>query len=235
MAGGLLYFGLSRDVAGDFDVFELWRTDGTADGTVRVWQASGGQRYPYWRYLVDRTEGAFDGRLIFVVDDGQASTALWASDGTPQGDERLRQLGADHRFVQSFPRDRRRALFVLEQGPADPLDLAHRRHRRRHVAGGRPDPSSRHRPARRRTGRLCLLRRSPRSRNETSCGGRAARRRRRRAWRRCRSRLRGCSPRAYTTSSRRGASASICTGSSPETTRSRCCATSIRHRVATTT
>ncbi|MFN8603400.1 MAG: hypothetical protein U0842_23245 [Candidatus Binatia bacterium] len=117
MAGGLLYFGLSRDVAGDFDVFELWRTDGTADGTVRVWQASGGQRYPYWRYLVDRTEGAFDGRLIFVVDDGQASTALWASDGTPQGTKELRQLGADHRFVQSFLATAD-ALFVLEQGPA---------------------------------------------------------------------------------------------------------------------
>ena len=113
--GSVLYFGLTRDLSGDFDVFELWRTDGTEAGTIRVWQASGDQRYRYSRYAAVRTEASLGDRFVFVVDDGYADTSLWVSDGTPEGTHELRRLGTGMHQAESFlvTDD---ALYVVEQG-----------------------------------------------------------------------------------------------------------------------
>ncbi len=75
LSGSLLYFLASEPAHGP----EVWRTDGTVAGTFRISsiQPSSGQTE-----IGEFT--AFDGRLVFVADDGRGP-ALWVADGTPAG------------------------------------------------------------------------------------------------------------------------------------------------------
>src|SRR5439155_14086160 len=73
---GVVYFNGESSIPGD----ELWRTDGTAQGTWLVKKVlPGDYRSPSW---VDLT--AFQGALYFVAA-GPEGTELWRSDGTPEG------------------------------------------------------------------------------------------------------------------------------------------------------
>lgn len=78
---GLLYF-----VASDPDHgFEVWRSDGTSQGTYRVTDIAPGP--------ADALPGgltAFKGRIFFQADDGVRGQALWATDGTAAGTRMVR-------------------------------------------------------------------------------------------------------------------------------------------------
>jgi ELWxxDGT repeat protein len=76
VVGGHLFF-----VADDGDHgFELWRTDGTTDGTVLVRDVAPGSASSHPRNLV-----AAGGRLFFTATDGAHGFELWESDGTAAG------------------------------------------------------------------------------------------------------------------------------------------------------
>ncbi|HEX2223934.1 MAG TPA: ELWxxDGT repeat protein, partial [Thermoanaerobaculia bacterium] len=64
----------------------LWRTDGTARGTVELARLSSGAL----AYISDAA--LFGERLLFVVDDDAKGQELWTTDGTPGGTRLLRDL-----------------------------------------------------------------------------------------------------------------------------------------------
>ena len=74
--------------------FELWKTDGSAAGTVRVKDINPGMNPSYPRDLTD-----VDGTLFFVASDGSAGPGIWKSDGTEAGTVRVTEILAHpHRW-----------------------------------------------------------------------------------------------------------------------------------------
>jgi ELWxxDGT repeat protein len=66
---------------------ELWRSDGTPEGTFRLTDVCPG------RCGADpRTIQIVGGRLYFTADDGVSGRELWRSDGTPGSERRVRDL-----------------------------------------------------------------------------------------------------------------------------------------------
>jgi ELWxxDGT repeat protein len=74
--GGTLYFAGSTDAAG----VELWKSDGTAAGTVMVKDIRPGVT---GSRPTEFTELA--GKLVFVANDGVHGSEIWISDGTEAG------------------------------------------------------------------------------------------------------------------------------------------------------
>ena len=68
---------------------ELWRSDGTEAGTLRVKDIRPGPdgSFSYPTSLVD-----VSGTLFFTADDGGSGVELWRSDGTEAGTLRLRDI-----------------------------------------------------------------------------------------------------------------------------------------------
>jgi ELWxxDGT repeat protein len=73
---GILYFQANDGVNGS----ELWKSDGTAAGTVLVKDIFAGPSSSNARYLTD-----VNGILYFQADDGVNGSELWKSDGTAGG------------------------------------------------------------------------------------------------------------------------------------------------------
>lgn len=80
---GIAYF----EAKGDGKGYELWRSDGTADGTWRVKDINPGSpaSYPYGL-------AAIGNELFFGADDGVHGAELWLSDGTRTGTRMLKDL-----------------------------------------------------------------------------------------------------------------------------------------------
>ncbi|MCW5211863.1 hypothetical protein VU04_03010 [Desulfobulbus sp. TB] len=91
-ANNLLYFNVDDGIHGE----ELWRSDGTEQGTfmVKDIHPGAGDSYPY-----GLTE--MNGVLYFSAHDGTHSQELWRSDGTEQGTFMVKDISTDG----SFPSD----------------------------------------------------------------------------------------------------------------------------------
>ncbi|HEY7213813.1 MAG TPA: ELWxxDGT repeat protein [Thermoanaerobaculia bacterium] len=76
-AGGLLYFVV--EIVDGNGSFELWRTDGTAAGTVRLLPEGEAQLTPFTGLA------ALGNRVFFAASDGASGSELWVSDGTAAG------------------------------------------------------------------------------------------------------------------------------------------------------
>ena len=81
--GDVAYFAADDGVNGQ----ELWRTDGTADGTFLVEDINPGIESSFVSNLV-----AVDDRVFFVANDGITGFELWVSDGTASGTSRVRDI-----------------------------------------------------------------------------------------------------------------------------------------------
>jgi ELWxxDGT repeat protein len=82
-AGNVLYFSAGDATHG----VELWRSDGTAEGTVRLTDVCPGR--------CDSNPSEIEvagGRIFFLADDGVSGRELWQSDGTPGSERRVRDL-----------------------------------------------------------------------------------------------------------------------------------------------
>ncbi len=68
--------------------FELWKSDGTREGTVMVREINpGANRFSGPRYLTN-----VNGTLFFAADDGTHGLELWKSDGTSEGTVMVRDI-----------------------------------------------------------------------------------------------------------------------------------------------
>jgi large repetitive protein len=80
--GGTLFFSASDGVSGA----ELWRSDGTAEGTYQVADVNPGPGGSSPSLAV------WGGRLFFSADDGTSGRELWTSDGTAAGTFRVADI-----------------------------------------------------------------------------------------------------------------------------------------------
>jgi len=90
---GVLFFTAcsAEDGFGQEDC-ELWKSDGTAEGTVRVKDVLPGNGSSFPTYLIN-----VGGKLFFHVPFGSPeATGLWKSDGTESGTVRIRGIFPDH-------------------------------------------------------------------------------------------------------------------------------------------
>jgi ELWxxDGT repeat protein len=86
-AGRWMYFTAEDDVHGR----ELWRTDGTAQGTAMVRDICPGPCTSVPDGFLP-SFAAYGDRLLFAADDGVAGSELWITDGTPEGTQLLGDL-----------------------------------------------------------------------------------------------------------------------------------------------
>ncbi|KAA0255807.1 hypothetical protein FBQ97_02470 [Acidobacteria bacterium ACD] len=82
--GGVAYLGVTDAEQRP----EIWRTDGTVEGTVKVSALATGS--PTGRVLAP---AVVNGRLFFWVSTPGAPSSLWTSDGTEAGTRRLGEIG----------------------------------------------------------------------------------------------------------------------------------------------
>ena len=92
--------------------FELWRTDGTVEGTYLVKDIRQVQETSQYYHINSLT--VFDGLAYFSADDGFGD-ALWRSDGTEEGTYQLADANAAY-APQNFFKHQDRIYFVAKQG-----------------------------------------------------------------------------------------------------------------------
>ncbi|MEM7357192.1 MAG: ELWxxDGT repeat protein, partial [Acidobacteriota bacterium] len=85
---GVLYFAAEDDAHGR----ELWRTDGTTEGTRRVSDICPGPCNGVTTTSLSEDTAVLSEVLFFVASDGVSGKELWRSDGTSRGTFRVRDL-----------------------------------------------------------------------------------------------------------------------------------------------
>ncbi len=128
--GGTLYFVADDGTSGS----ELWKSDGTAAGTVRVADIfpGSGSGAPY-------TLAAVGSQLYFAADDGSSGVELWKSDGTTAGTVRVSDVtaGSEGSYPQNITAMGGLVYFVADGGVSGNELWKNRRYRRRNRAGSR--------------------------------------------------------------------------------------------------
>jgi ELWxxDGT repeat protein len=92
---GLLYFRSVDPAHGS----ELWRTDGTEAGTVRLTDVCPGRCNSFVNSIQ-----FFQDRIYFAADDGVSGNELWVTDGTPGSERRVCDIcpGPCHGVLSNF-------------------------------------------------------------------------------------------------------------------------------------
>ncbi len=80
VTGTVFYFTANDGISG----LELWKSDGTAAGTVMVKDINPGPAFAFFFFLTGEFTPA-DGHLFFVATDGVHGSEVWVSDGTEAG------------------------------------------------------------------------------------------------------------------------------------------------------
>ena len=94
--GGTLFFTANDGTNGH----ELWKSDGTAAGTVLVKDIYPGSGNSFARFSVNLTN--VGGTLFFTANDGVNGTELWKSDGTAAGTVLVKDINPGS--SSSYPR-----------------------------------------------------------------------------------------------------------------------------------
>lgn len=94
--GSTLFFAADNGITG----FELWKSDGTSDGTVivrNVWPGAEGSSPQELTAIGDR--------LFFTANDGAHGRELWTSDGTSSGTRMVRDINPSTSPYDEYPKD----------------------------------------------------------------------------------------------------------------------------------
>ena len=89
--GTLFFSACDSEIDSNNRNFELWKTDGTAAGTVKVKEIRNGT-YNYGSFPASLTNA--NGILYFAANDGIHGIELWKSDGTESGTVHIKDLNA---------------------------------------------------------------------------------------------------------------------------------------------
>ncbi|WP_233582937.1 ELWxxDGT repeat protein [Corallococcus sp. CA053C] len=106
---GRLVFFRRVPVPGGAEQLELWRSDGTATGTLRVRNFRGFSGLSYDTLKVGNA------LLFFFSQD--TGTTLWRTDGTLAGTTSLKQLDAEPVIITQVNRTGDPGVFILKDGP----------------------------------------------------------------------------------------------------------------------
>ncbi len=88
MEGSVVYFGAQDEVTG----IELWRSDGTAEGTFLLADVHPGPGNGLEPLFLPNFAAELDGRVFFTPRAADFRYELWTTDGSPQGTSRLSEL-----------------------------------------------------------------------------------------------------------------------------------------------
>ena len=96
---GTLYFfnAYSNFNVSPYSIIQLWKSDGTEAGTTMITDLVSQFNVDYVRYLVN-----VNGRLFFVLYDGDLGTELYTSDGTAEGTTMVTDINPNP-FAGSYP------------------------------------------------------------------------------------------------------------------------------------
>jgi ELWxxDGT repeat protein len=111
LINGKLYFSVTRFSALP-QVTHIWRTDGTAQGTVVT---------PFPAELTLLTDQPFPGVLLFFSDSTSTTPALWASDGTLAGTRQVAAIGSP--FANALIRYQAGLATIIRDGNGDSIRL----------------------------------------------------------------------------------------------------------------
>ena len=92
--GDSLYFSAKTEATG----FEIWRTDGTVEGTNLVKDI-----YPGAASSSPHNLKSINGKLYFTANDGINGYELWQSDGSEEGTNRISNFSATAFFSHESP------------------------------------------------------------------------------------------------------------------------------------
>ncbi|WP_233585222.1 hypothetical protein [Corallococcus sp. CA054B] len=88
---------------------ELWRSDGTAAGTLRVKDFGGLTNLGYYTLKAGNA-------LLFIFSE-DTGTTLWRTDGTQAGTTSVKRLDAGNTYLSGVSSPGEPPLFILEDGP----------------------------------------------------------------------------------------------------------------------
>lgn len=108
--GRLVFVRTVPGPAPHFPRYEVWRSDGTSAGTVRVAVVPTGFQVRYVSLTVDHA-------LHLFLSSGTEGTVLWRTDGTSAGTFAVKKLDAASTYVNDVGNAGSLGLFVLEDGP----------------------------------------------------------------------------------------------------------------------
>ncbi|RKG87253.1 hypothetical protein D7W82_14205 [Corallococcus sp. CA049B] len=106
---GRLVFFRWVPVPGDGARPELWRSDGTAAGTLRVKDFGGLTNLGYYTLKAGNA-------LLFIFSE-DTGTTLWRTDGTHAGTTSVKRLDAGNAYLSGVSSPGEPPLFILEDGP----------------------------------------------------------------------------------------------------------------------
>lgn len=106
---GILFFGYSDEASG----WEIWKSDGTTDGTGLLMDI-----YPGWRSSAPTNYYPFQGLMYFVAGDSSHGRELWRSNGTASGTRLVADLnpGPEGLIFKEFIDCNGRLYFICEYG-----------------------------------------------------------------------------------------------------------------------
>lgn len=98
VVGGVFYFAGTTAETGT----ELWKSDGTAAGTVLVRDIATGSTNGVANSSFPSELTSFGRTLLFVADDGTTGYELWKSDGTTAGTTLIKDISSNA-YYESYP------------------------------------------------------------------------------------------------------------------------------------